>query len=58
MLAPRRHCLDYSEIYSDITEITSMESEYTYYILHISSNSEIVLIFLIFAPTSIDDSTS
>ena len=58
MLAPRRHCHDYSEVYSDVTEITCMESEQTYYILHISYNSEIVLIFLIFNPTSIDDSTS
>ena len=59
MLAPRRHCLDYSKFYCDVTErwlLAWNQSKYiTYYIFHILI-PESVLVFLTYAPTSLDDS--
>ena len=59
MLAPRRRCLDYSKFYCDVPErcLLAWNQNKTYYILHISyTNSESVLVFLTYVPTSFDDS--
>ena len=60
MLAPRRSCLDYSNVYCDVTErwlLAWNQNNYiTYYIFH-KVITKSVLVFFTFVPTSFDDHT-
>ena len=60
MLAPRRGCLDYSNVYCDVRKrcfLTWNQNRHiTYYILHIQYTNSEISICLTFAPTSFDES--